>query len=80
MACEFCKGERKAAEYVGGGTKTMATMIRDMFGCREEVKNDCIRIDDSHYLAWDNSSGEYAEMAVDINYCPMCGEKLNKGE
>lgn len=32
------------------------------------------------YLYFDNSEGEHSNGILKINFCPMCGRKLKKGE
>ena len=35
-----------------------------------------IMLKNGNMLCFDNSAGEYAELAIDINYCPFCGKEL----
>lgn len=77
--CTFCAGEKIRISGIGPGTKTMKFMLDYMFGTDDDEDYDGIRLVKGNRLAFDNSAGEYAEMMVDINYCPFCGTKL-KGE
>jgi len=74
--CAFCAGKRIPATYAGEGTHTMRTMLTMMFGTAEEDAVDGIRLVDGKFMAFDNSSGEYAEQMVEINFCPMCGQEI----
>ena len=75
--CEFCEYKRIHPQYVGDGFKTMGLMIR-MLGGIDEDYNDGIRLDSEENILWfDNSDGEYTELGIDIQYCPMCGKRLN---
>jgi hypothetical protein len=79
--CKFCAGGRVNAEYVGEGIRTMRINLSMMFGAfNDDDEKDGIRLVDGKYLAFDNSSGEYAEQMVEINYCPLCGKKIEPKE
>ena len=78
--CKFCEYKRIYPQYVGDGTKTMGLMLR-MLGGIDEDYNDGIRLDSEKNILWfDNSDGEYAELGIDIQYCPLCGKKLNTND
>lgn len=71
--CDYCEGKRAfQAEYCGQGIKTTKMMIGALTGNREE---NVAHIKDGILFA-DTSSGEYAELGFEINFCPMCGEKI----
>lgn len=76
--CEYCEGKKKfIPEYTGEGIHTMQQNLNFMFGFG---KNDAIAHIKDRILYVDNSSGEYAELGFQINYCPNCGEKLRESE
>lgn len=79
MTCKFCNGELIPMEAVGEGIKTMRIML-GMLGGEFEEEYDGIQLMEGNYLTFDNSSGEYARGAVEINYCPMCGHELKGSE
>jgi len=58
----------------------MMQMLGWMFGIGDEEEKekveDGIQIVRGNLLTFDNSSREYAPLGVEINYCPMCGKKL----
>ena len=71
--CDYCEGKRAIqAEYCGEGIKTMGMMLGALMGQNE---NNMAHIKDGILFA-DTSSGEYAELGFEINFCPMCGEKM----
>lgn len=71
--CDYCKGKKAIkAEYCGEGIKTMSMMLGALMGHNE---NNMAHIKDGILFA-DTSSGEYAELGFKINFCPMCGEKI----
>ena len=77
--CRFCAGKVIDRDLVGAGIKTVQTMLHSMFGMFDEEKTCCvdgIQLQQGNILTFDNSSGEYAAMAVEIKYCPMCGKEL----
>lgn len=81
MSCNFCEGRKVPAQYVGEGTRTMRTNFQFLFGRGEDDDEaDGIRLVDGEYLAFDNSSGEYAEQMVKISFCPMCGKRIEPKE
>lgn len=84
--CRFCSGKHIKSECCGDGIKTMRTMLDGLLSVfemdREEEKETdhaCggIMLKDGNKLAFDNSSGEYAEMLIEISYCPFCGKKVD---
>ena len=78
--CEFCEYKRIYPQYGGAGSKTMGLMLR-MLGGIDEDYNDGIRLDSEENILWfDNSDGEYAELGIDIQYCPLCGKRLNTAD
>ena len=80
--CKFCAGEKVNADYVGDGITSAEFTInrlKQAFGMYYNDK-DGIRLVDGQYLAFDNSAGEYAEQMISINYCPMCGRKIEPKE
>lgn len=77
--CKFCEGnERISEEYHEEGLLPMRTMITGLFGFGDS-KNGIRYDSENNLLGFDNSEGEYAECFVKINYCPMCGRDLRKG-
>lgn len=61
----------------------MKTMFNNLLGLDKDYDEsdraeDGIMLKNSNILAFDNSSGEYAEMYIEINYCPFCGRKLER--
>lgn len=74
--CRFCAGKKIGAEYVGPGIRTMRTKFQMLFGKTDDEDLDGIRLVEGEYMAFDNSSGEYAEQMVKIHYCPLCGAKI----
>jgi len=87
IGCDFClKKKFYPMNIVGDGTKTMSTMLKDIFGKEEDdaeidPSGSGIRLfpvtDDGFFLEYDNSDDEYADGYFKINYCPICGRKLN---
>lgn len=75
--CGFCKGEFKSADgVVDGGQMTMRTMLGIMIG-KNPSEDDGMGIKlYGDKLFFDNSSGEYTDGFVQINYCPFCGKEL----
>lgn len=80
--CEFCNGKAKASEVLcGEGVMPAGLMLSRLFsfGRTEESENgDCVAIKDGNVMVYDNSSGEYRFQGIKINYCPICGKKLDK--
>jgi hypothetical protein len=74
--CDYCEGKRAfQVEYFGEGIKTMSVMLGALLpGHRKE---NVAHIKDGILFA-DTSSGEYAELGFEINFCPMCGEKIER--
>lgn len=71
--CDYCEGKKSfEAEYCGEGIKTMSMMLGALSGYDKE---SMAHIKDGILFA-DTSSGEYAELGFQINFCPMCGEKI----
>ena len=80
--CPFCEGRKIAAGFVSdGGIHTMSQMLSTLFGVyedREEDPNDYIQFDkENEIMRIQSSSGEYSDAAVRINFCPICGTRLN---
>ena len=81
--CKFCEGKVIKAHEYGEGIKTMKTML-NAFLCNQDEDEEFDRAEDGvmlnsgNVLSFDNSSGEYAEMFIEINYCPFCGRKLER--
>lgn len=63
--CDFCNGKKKKIE--NGYTYGNAYIKSTNYGY-------CYKI------FYDNSGGEYGEGEFEINYCPICGRKLNNLE
>lgn len=61
--CEFCDGKEKRIE---NGFTYGDAHITENRSCR------------SYSLHYDNSCGEYGEGGFEINYCPICGRKLEE--
>lgn len=83
--CRFCSGKWVNGGEIGEGIPTMFTSLRFLgaaLGVMEEKETeyDGIHLVDGNKLAFDNSSGEYAEQMLEINYCPFCGKKLEPKE
>ena len=78
--CPFCEGKTIKATGVGAGCKTMKTNLNLIFGKTEEAddEEDGVFLRYGNMLGFDSSSGEYAAMFVEINYCPFCGAKMDK--
>lgn len=87
--CKFCSGRMIRSTEIGDGIQTMGTMIDRLLGrgiigsgLYYDDEKDCdhakggIMLKDGNKLAFDNSSGEYAEMLIQIHYCPFCGKEL----
>lgn len=81
--CEFCDGKLIPTEYTSGGIRTAADMISSLYTSffgEEKSTGSGIRLiceDGENLLSFDNSANEYADGMIAINYCPMCGRKLN---
>lgn len=76
MGCAFCEGKRVKMDTIGPGIRTMQTNLYSLFGYEGSKGIGGIRLVDKNKLAYDNSSGEYAEQLININYCPFCGKIL----
>jgi len=81
--CKFCEGKVIKAHEYGERIKTMKTMLNNMLGFDEDYDEydraeDGVMLNSGNVLSFDNSSGEYAEMFIEINYCPFCGKKLER--
>lgn len=83
--CRFCSGKLIKPTGFGDGIKTVKTMLDGLLSSfqmsmEEDKETDHasggIMLKDGSKLAFDNSSGEYAEMLIEIGYCPFCGRKL----
>jgi len=74
--CEYCEGQKKfCADGKGDGIMTMANMLDCLFGGSDG--GEVARIERG--MLWvDNSSGEYAELGFKINFCPMCGARMEE--
>lgn len=90
MGCNFCEGKRIVPDRRGNGVLPGRTNVGILAAlCGFDVKEDdnYVRLDkdSSSYdedspqaVMWfNNSAGEYAELGLYINYCPICGKKLN---
>ena len=72
--CEYCDGKKTfVAEYTGKGIHTMQQNLNFLLGFGD---NKGIAHIKDRILYVDNSSGEYAELGFEINFCPICGEKI----
>ena len=82
--CLFCNGELiPAEETIGGGIMTVMSMVSSLqsaFGFGEPDTSNYIKLSEGNLLCFQNSSGEYNTLGVRIEYCPLCGRKLNKEE
>lgn len=81
--CKFCEGKVIKAHEYGEGIKTMKTMFNSLLGLDNDYDEsyraeDGVMLNSGNVLSFDNSSGEYAEMFIEINYCPFCGKKLER--
>ena len=81
--CKFCEGKVIKAHEYGEGIKTMRSMFSSLMGLSNDYDEsdraeDGIMLNNGNVLSFDNSSGEYAEMFIEINYCPFCGRKLER--
>ena len=79
--CPFCAGKAVAAEYCGSGIQTMGMMLGSLFGKFgeddvHEYAYNGIMLKRGNMLCFDNSAGEYAELAINIKHCPFCGRTL----
>lgn len=79
MGCAFCEGKRIKMDVIGSGNRTMQINLCSLLGNIEDMDGG-IHLVGKNKLAYDNSSGEYAEQMVYINYCPFCGTELERGE
>ena len=79
MDCAFCKGKRIKMDAIGSGIRTMQINLYSLLGNMEDIDGG-IHLVGKNKLAYDNSSGEYAEQMVYIKYCPFCGTELERGE
>lgn len=76
MSCEFCKdGKVAESEYKGDGILPGGVMLRAL--CGQSSERCGVRLE-GRILYYDNSDGEYAEQGVKINYCPICGERMDE--
>lgn len=78
--CEFCEENEplNAKAYVPRAENKIP--IDAILSPLDRIKgfgNYGIRLYRENGLAFDNSKGYYNEGVVTINYCPMCGRKLN---
>ena len=81
--CKFCEGKAIKAEYVGSGIKTMNMMLGMLMGREEREGTECengIQLQNGNQLVFDNSAREYAELAIEIEFCPFCGRKLKAND
>ena len=82
--CLFCEGKPIRTEYCTNGTKPVMMMLDIMLGRIDDRERDYaydgIMLKEGNKLCFDNSSGEYSEQAIDINYCPFCGKELKADE
>lgn len=81
LDCLLCKGEKIPAEgFSGNRIHTMKQNLDFLFGpIGNEDPSDYIQLvedEDETYLTFNNSSGEYSDGIVAIQYCPLCGRKL----
>ena len=80
--CKFCAGKAvNAEEFVeNGGYKTVRMMIGMLTGSifDDEDTRDSVHLEQGNLLCFDNSSGEYQQLGVRINYCPLCGAELKE--
>ena len=84
LACPFCEGKKIAADFVpDGGIHTMKQMLSSLFGNHVDIDNekepsDYIQFDKEHqFMRLQSSSGEYSDAYIAINFCPICGVRLN---
>lgn len=78
IMCDYCEGNKPfKAEYSAKGIHTMKMNLNLLFGFGED--DGIAHIKDGILFA-DTSSGEYAELGFKINYCPMCGKKMEGKE
>ena len=83
--CKFCNGkiikadgdglERNATKNMLGGLVSVVEMNREPQKEHSNA-NGGIMLKDGNILAFDNSSGEYTEMKIQIHFCPFCGKEL----
>ena len=80
--CTFCDGKIIKAN-ISDGIKAKRTMmdgilsIERMDNDKKESLSYCgIRLKGGNKMAFDNSSGEFEELQVEIRYCPFCGREL----
>ena len=84
LSCPFCEGKKISADPVicAGKITTVAQMIRrwDLLDDHENRKIvDYILFDQkTKTMRFNSSSCEYGDCYVNINYCPICGKKINK--
>ena len=79
--CKFCAGEKIEFDSTKEGWRTPKQnidILRSMFmGDLNEEPTDYIQWEQKRLTMWvQSSSGEYADIGFDIQYCPYCGKKL----
>lgn len=80
--CGFCERHEKL-EMVFSNTKGGLIPIGTLVGMAftNDAINANVEIDaENGFLGYDNSDGEYRMQYIKINYCPICGRKLNEEE
>ena len=82
--CLLCSGKPMSADTVNSGIKTIGMCIDQLgflFGRVEErdyIYNGVQM--NGNVLMFDNSAREYAPLGIRINFCPICGRKLENKE
>ena len=78
--CEFCEGKTIKATACKGETLPLRLMLCSLLRQDDtEDKTNGVFYDKSiGLMGFDNSSGEYAALFIEINYCPVCGKNLNE--
>ena len=81
--CRFCSGKPVKAGYsFGGGYNTMHMMIGWLAGSDDDDDDEDViegvQLKRGNLMIFDSSSGEYKRLGVEINFCPLCGKKLEE--
>ena len=75
--CKFCEGEFVGADgFEDFSQLTMKSMLNAMFGASQIDEGMGIQLIKKNLMCFDNSSDEYADGIIEINYCPFCGADL----
>lgn len=80
MSCKFCEGKYILPDGPVTKTNTVHQDLAYLYTSQDDAEPwnyiRLIRDEGKPFLVFQNSSGEYVELAVEIKYCPLCGKEL----